>query len=61
MFDNERFIKVGTADNQLGILNIMRSSIQATTLLDIFTAEGRYIMIQEWTLMTSNKLQNFFD
>ena len=42
----KEFIKAGVVDNQLGILKKMWSSIEATTVSDICTAEGRSITIQ---------------
>ena len=55
------FIEAKVADNRLELLNIMRSSIKATTLSDIFTAEGRSITFQAWTLASSNDLREDYD
>ena len=57
----QEFIEAKVTDNHLKILNIMRSSIKATTLSDICTAEGRSITFQAWTLTSSNELREDYD
>ena len=55
------FIQYGFKGRELRLLNELRMSIQAITVSDIATADGRSIRHSAWLLQSSNGLRSHFD
>ena len=60
-FIMNEFIKAKFSKSQLKILNIMRMYLQAFTLSDISSADGKSITYNSWNMISSNGVRSKFD
>ena len=60
-FIMKEFITAGIDKSKLRLLNYMRTSIEAVTLADIATPNGKQITFNAWNLIGSNDLRSEYD